>query len=35
MKICLQFEITEEEINELEKKIHSWVRLYEKYIFTF
>jgi hypothetical protein len=34
MKICLQFEITEEEINELEKKIHNWVRLYEKYIFT-
>jgi hypothetical protein len=30
MKICLQFEITEEEINELEKKIHIWVRLYEE-----
>lgn len=30
MTSCLQFEITEDEINELEVKIHNWVRLYEE-----
>jgi hypothetical protein len=30
MQTCLQFEITEEEVNELEGKIHDWVRLYEE-----
>jgi hypothetical protein len=30
MKICLQFEITDEEVNVLEQKIHAWVHLYEE-----
>jgi hypothetical protein len=30
MKACLQFEITEQEVDELEEKIHAWVRLYEE-----
>ena len=30
MKTCLQFEITEQEIDELEEKIHAWVCLYEE-----
>ena len=33
MKTCLQFEITENEIDELEVKIHNWVRLYEESVF--
>jgi hypothetical protein len=33
MKICLQFETTLEEVDELERKIHVWVRLYEEYVF--
>ena len=27
MKICLQFEITDDEIDGLEEKIHNWVHL--------
>jgi hypothetical protein len=30
MKTCLQFEITERQIDELEAKIHIWVDLYEE-----
>lgn len=30
MKVCLQFEITDDEIDALEEKIHIWVRLYEE-----
>ena len=30
MKICLQFTISHEELNELEKKIITWVQTYEK-----
>jgi hypothetical protein len=33
MKTCLQFEITHEEVDHLEQKIHAWVRLYEEYAF--
>ena len=32
MKISLQFEITNEEIDALEEKIHIWVRLYEELV---
>lgn len=32
MKICLQFETTLEEVDKLERKIHTWVRLYEEYV---
>src|SRR5882762_1775119 len=30
IKTCLQFEITEQKVDELEEKIHAWVRLYEE-----
>jgi hypothetical protein len=32
IKTCQQFEITAEEINELEVKIINWVEKYEKYV---
>ena len=30
MKMCLRFEITSEEVNDLEQKIYAWVHLYEE-----
>ena len=30
MKMCLRFEITSEEVDDLEQKIYAWVRLYEE-----
>ena len=30
MKMCLWFEITSEEVDNLEQKIYAWVHLYEE-----
>jgi hypothetical protein len=33
LKLCLEFEITQDQVNDLERGFQSWVQKYERYVF--